>query len=369
MLDLRKEKVIDLRDAKCLKDDTTYLYKEPVTGKNLIAKFFNLYDDPQDEFLLAEFKKIASLSAEPEIATVYFLATGDFGKGPRSCYVMDFIEGKSLGRIVKENECLSPAFVSETLRQIASGLEKAHHSEISHGDLHEENVMINQFGYVKLIDYMWWDYKLPFERNQPEDIIAFKKLVDLLMAKLKKEDVRQLEIQYNYLKGITSITGVAKNLSVLGEVSVELALMDEPSKLLLGQMVNSILPEANLMYVLQYKSVKIPENHMPELSERDKDYMERDKKNRFGFKFTDTRAESLRKGMDHLFSMKLHQLRQAGFIDWELWLENKGEKFIGPYTLGFQIFLTSKIFKWKRLDAEFKFLPKTEKMLSDLIFE
>jgi len=369
MLDLRKEKILDLTSSKCFKDEATYLFIDELTEKKLIAKFIARYNDENDKYLIMEFKKIASLSAEPEIATVYFMASGNYGAGPRSCYIMDFIEGKTLRAVIDNASNLEASFICEIIQQLASGMEKAHHYEISHGDLHEENIMINNFGYVKIIDFLWWDFKLPFEKNSEEDINSFKLIVDELAHKLDESETDKFEIQHRYLKNVQSFRHVAKNISIINRISNDLALIDEHSIKILARIILSMIPEANLMYVLQEKSVKIPEHYIPELTEKEKKFAEGEKKG-IGIKYFDTRGSTIQENLNRVFNLKLHQLRQAGLIDWQMGVENTGENFVGPYVLHFQIFFTYKLFEWKRLNQEFNFLDEPKgKSLVDLILE
>ncbi len=367
MIDLRETKTIDLKEANCLKEQATFQYIDSLTGKKLIAKFIAYYDDKTDEYLITEFRKLALLSAEPEIGTVYFLATGDFGDGPKSCYVMDFIEGPTLGKFLELNDSVQVGFVVDFLHQLSTGIEKAHHYEISHGDLHEENIMIDKFNYVKIIDFLWWDLKLPFEQNQKEDVSSFKKLLELLVPKLSEKDMSIFKIVHDYLLQIESFKDVGYNISILNNVSVDLSLIDELSTHILSVIISSISEEANLMYMIEEQGVEIPEQYIPELTEQDQKFMDSEKNGKIKLKHFDSRGGRLHDTLNSVFNLKLHQLKQAGFIDWEFGVQNQGEKFIGPYTVAFRIFFTVKLFQWKKLNEQFKFLPTPEKTLGNLI--
>lgn len=367
MIDLRNEKIIDLTTSSCLKEQATFKFEDSITRKNLIAKFIAYYNDDQDEYLIAEFKKLALLSAEPEIATVYFLATGEFGQGPKSCYVMDFIEGRTLGKLLSESEHLSSSFVLDFLSQLAKGMQKSHHYEISHGDLHEENVMINHFGYVKIIDFLWWDFNLSFGENAIEDIKSFKEIAVKLFSKLTMADKQKFELVSTYISGISSFNEVSKNINILEEIADELSLIDNSSKIILSEIISRIIPEATLAHILQERNVPIPVEHVSELTDKDKEYMETEKNGRIKLTFSDSRGVRTEEALKNLFSVKLHQLKQAGFIDWEMAVGNSGEKFIGPYTLNYQIFFTSKLFRYIRLNKEFEFLKKTDSSFIELI--
>ena len=140
MYDFRQTKIFQLDNVECLKEETTYKFKDESTGKKLIAKFISYYDDSDDVYLLTEFKKLALLSGEPEIATVYYLATGKTSTSTKSCYIMDFIEGQSLQNFLDNREYIIYEVLLDLTLQLASGIEKAHNFEIFHSDLHNENI-------------------------------------------------------------------------------------------------------------------------------------------------------------------------------------------------------------------------------------
>jgi Protein kinase domain len=369
MIDLRKDKTLDLTTAECLKNEATYLFTDTVTNKQLIAKFIAHYNDEEDNYLIIEFKKIALLSAEPEIATVYFLVSGNYGAGAKSCYVMDFIKGQTLKSFIENSESIDSITAYEILQQLASGLEKAHHYEISHGDLHEENIMINNFGYVKVIDFLWWDFKHSFEHNSKEDLKSYKMIADAIAKKITCTEKNKFIHIQKYVSNIDSFKNVAKNIAILSQVSNELALIDDHSIQLLARIISLISPEATLSFTLHEKSGIIPEHYILEPCEKDKKYMEAEK-SAIKVKLFDTRHKRIQKNLNRVFDFKLHQLQQAGFINWRMVVENTGDKFLGPYVFSCQIYFTYKLFEWKRLNQQFNFLAEPEgKSLDDLIFE
>jgi Protein kinase domain len=369
MIDLRKDKVLDLISSKCLKEDATYLFIDPITQKRLIAKFFANYSDEEDKYLIIEFKKIALLSAEPEIATVYFLACGNYGSGAKSCYVMNFVDGRTLKAFIESTDKLTSCFSCELLQQIALGIEKAHHYEISHGDLHEENIMIDSFGYVKIIDFLWWDFKLSFEQSSKKDIEKFKELVNLVATKLWGPEKSKFLIFRNYLDNIHSFKSVAKNLSILNQISNDLSLINDNSKKILACIVSAIIPEATLMYILEQKQVEIPGYYISKIIEAENINMN-DGKDRSNIKLLYSRLVKLQGILERVFNLNLHELRQCGLINWQMNVESKGEKFMEPYVLDFQIHFTYKLFEWKRLNEQFNFLgEQMENSLIDMILE
>jgi len=107
MFDHRKIKKIDLDDSICLKYQNTYQINDSITGKKLVAKLIAYYNDKDDIYLITEFRKLALLSSEPEIGTVYYLATAIIKGEEKSCYLMDFMDGYTLEEFLAKNEHLS----------------------------------------------------------------------------------------------------------------------------------------------------------------------------------------------------------------------------------------------------------------------
>lgn len=77
-----------------------------------------------------------------------------FDENGTSYYVMDFIEGESLGaRIKRMGHPMSPADVMLTLPQILDALETVHNDGIWHLDMKPGNIMIDRKGNIQLIDF------------------------------------------------------------------------------------------------------------------------------------------------------------------------------------------------------------------------
>ncbi len=81
----------------------------------------------------------------------------DFGKEGELVYlVMEFVDGHSL-RGLLEGGRSNPSFVTEALRQIASGLAQAHAHDLVHRDLKPDNLLVMQLAsghvQVKVVDF------------------------------------------------------------------------------------------------------------------------------------------------------------------------------------------------------------------------
>jgi len=76
-------------------------------------------------------------------------------KAQRQClyYVTEYIEGQTLRRWMHDNPQPAMEDVRNIVQQIAAGLRAFHRQEMIHQDLKPENVMIDEHGTVKIIDF------------------------------------------------------------------------------------------------------------------------------------------------------------------------------------------------------------------------
>lgn len=126
--------------AKC------HLLNRFVAVKTLKAELSN------DEAFLARFKReaksVASLS-HPNIVNVH-----DVGlENNINFIVMEYIKGKTLKQIIKENVRLNSVNTLEIAFQIAKALECAHKNNIIHRDIKPDNILITEDNIVKVADF------------------------------------------------------------------------------------------------------------------------------------------------------------------------------------------------------------------------
>jgi eukaryotic-like serine/threonine-protein kinase len=101
---------------------------------------------------LARFTREAQSAAaigHPGVVTVY-----DAGAdGPTRFIVMEFVPGKSLADILKEERPLDPERAANIAAQVADALSAAHAAGIIHRDIKPGNIMVEPSGSVKVLDF------------------------------------------------------------------------------------------------------------------------------------------------------------------------------------------------------------------------
>ncbi|MFN8416552.1 MAG: protein kinase [Cytophagaceae bacterium] len=364
MIDLRKHKKIPLSTSTCLKENAAYLIKDDITGKNLIVKLIAYYEDSDDTHLISEFKKMFLLSAEPEIGTVYYLASTDLNGEERNCYVMTYINGETIDELLNKYEKLSFDIITGIIKQIASGLEKAHHYEITHGDLHEGNILLDEFGFIKIIDFAFWDTKQDIKTKLYNDISSFIKITQKLCSKYNDFDKDRIEMILNLCIQVNSFKDLSKKINLIEDISFDYYLIDEAGKEIIALIINETPFNIKLSLCITERDIPIPSNPIFEPNDKEQGYIKKD--NKGGLGYLDTREERILHYINSKFTEKLHQLKQANLIDWQVLITNAGEDFIGPYFYNFQISVTPKLLKWKQANSLSPFLNDIkEKSLVD----
>ena len=96
----------------------------------------------------------ASKLRNPHIITIWDSGVTEDGQ---PYFVMDYLEGTTLGYLIKEKGNLEPKRVLSLLHQICEALAEAHRQGIVHRDLKPENVVLQEshhgHDYIKLLDF------------------------------------------------------------------------------------------------------------------------------------------------------------------------------------------------------------------------
>ena len=111
------------------------LRKDLVGNKEMIARF---HREIQAASALSHPNIVAAYDAD-SIAGQYFL-------------VMEYVEGRDLGALVKRGGKLPVGTACEYVRQVALGLEHAHERHMVHRDIKPNNLLLDDTGCVKILD-------------------------------------------------------------------------------------------------------------------------------------------------------------------------------------------------------------------------
>ena len=102
----------------------------------------------QKEKFKKEALRLANLN-HPNLVKVHEF----FEENGTAYYVMDYIEGESLRTKLNREGVLSESHVLKYLQQLLPALETAHKQSIWHLDIKPENIMVDRYGRVYLIDF------------------------------------------------------------------------------------------------------------------------------------------------------------------------------------------------------------------------
>lgn len=123
-------------------------------GRQVAVKFMSAATTEIESAVLAHAAPLAALGHHPNVVLVYYC---DGVEHPTTrirvpAMVMEFIEGVSLGQLLRDFIPYDRAVAIGS--DVSAGLMHIHSKGLTHGDLHDDNVMIPSSGGAKLIDLM-----------------------------------------------------------------------------------------------------------------------------------------------------------------------------------------------------------------------
>jgi len=123
-----------------------------VLGRPVAIKILTDLDSPM---MIQRFEREAQTLSQlnhPNLAAVY-----DFGvEGTQPFTVMEFIDGKSLGRLIEESGGIEPEKALPMIAQIGEGLAAAHDRGVVHRDIKPENILVcrkSDKDWVEIVDF------------------------------------------------------------------------------------------------------------------------------------------------------------------------------------------------------------------------
>ncbi|MEE9609658.1 MAG: serine/threonine-protein kinase, partial [Desulfatiglandales bacterium] len=84
---------------------------------------------------------------------------------------MEYVDGKTVGKLIRENNGIPEIQAMDILLQASEGLKKAHEGNILHRDIKPDNLMVNKQGDVKVTDF-----GLAVDLHEPKKEERLKKL-------------------------------------------------------------------------------------------------------------------------------------------------------------------------------------------------
>jgi len=125
---------------------------EVVVAIKVLHSYIGAAGSSLDRFLREA--QAASKLRNPHIITIWESGVTEDGQ---PYFVMDYLEGTTLGHIIKDKGHLEPKRVLSLLHQMCEALAEAHRQDIVHRDLKPENVVLHEsdhgHDYIKLLDF------------------------------------------------------------------------------------------------------------------------------------------------------------------------------------------------------------------------
>ena len=342
MFDLKDKDPIDLDKAEILQHRIAYKYFDDTSNKYLVAKIIGLKKESTNNFQLNEFRKMANLSSEPEICTVYFLATAHLEGETYTCFIEDYIDGQSLDDFITENSEISYEQSINILIELTHALEKAHAYEIYHNDLHEGNILFDQFGYMKLIDFLWTDSGTPNSDKANSDIQYFRYILQMLHDKCPEKDERKWEYITEVCSTIDSFKGLSEKLQSINDIVFDLALLKNKHKKILSTLLRDLPQDFYLDQSLSMKEVEVPPSIVSQAQ---------------GAQIIDGKIIDIQRYLNEKFFYALNPLKIADLIDYQVAPTNQGEDNIGPYVFSYNIQVRPTLIRWKTIINQYNILP------------
>ena len=130
---------------------TVYLAEDPLLKRRVAIKVIRVTGNLRHQAML-RFRREAEISAQlnhPNLVTVFDVGVEE-DLGP--FLAMEFVEGKSLGRHIKDKDLDQEAAV-RVLIQAMRALRAAHRRAIVHRDVKPDNILLSEEGRAKLMDF------------------------------------------------------------------------------------------------------------------------------------------------------------------------------------------------------------------------
>jgi tRNA A-37 threonylcarbamoyl transferase component Bud32 len=154
-------------------ESEVYLVRERGTRIERAAKLFFPQHNRSDRATKFYARKLHKLRHCPILIQYHTQEKIKYEGIPITVLVSEYVEGKMLSAFLKEQprKRLTPFEGLHLLHVLAAGVENIHRAREYHGDIHDDNVMLNRHGLgfeVKLVDFYNWG--APNAENIREDV-------------------------------------------------------------------------------------------------------------------------------------------------------------------------------------------------------
>lgn len=124
-------------------------------GRDVAVKVLraDLARDPTFQLRFRREAQNAAALNHPAIVAVYDTGETDSENGPLPYIVMEFVDGRTLRDIVKSEGPLADRRAMEVMADASAALDYSHRNGIVHRDVKPANIMINESGAVKVMDF------------------------------------------------------------------------------------------------------------------------------------------------------------------------------------------------------------------------
>src|SRR5262245_8996630 len=128
-----------------------YLVEHNEMGHRVAMKVLTQKRGGTDPALLARFLREARVAAKLDHPNL--VRAHDIGRSGRDInyIIMDFVDGASLGALVKRRGRLTPEHAAHYIAQAASGLQHIHEAGLIHRDIKPGNLLVDRTGAVKIL--------------------------------------------------------------------------------------------------------------------------------------------------------------------------------------------------------------------------
>ncbi|MGB0132897.1 protein kinase domain-containing protein [Dokdonella sp.] len=106
------------------------------------------HDEGVKERFLREARSMAALN-DPHIIQIYYIGDDE----GQTFFVMEFVEGESLGTLLKREHKVAAGPAAKIIYQTALGLATAHDKGVIHRDIKPGNLMVSSRGTIKIADF------------------------------------------------------------------------------------------------------------------------------------------------------------------------------------------------------------------------